>query len=66
MTPYIVLKASTGFKDGEDWEEFTVLEIVDSVKLTDDLGRLISRWKINSRTIILVIGKSNSLTKYRF
>lgn len=37
VTPYIEVGAGTGAKDGEDWEEFTVLEIGTSVKITDDL-----------------------------
>ena len=37
VTPYIEVGAGTGAKDGGEWEEFTVLEIGTSVKITDDL-----------------------------
>ena len=63
--PYIEVGAGTGAKDEMEWEEFTVLEVGTSVKLTDDLKGYI-KWENKFQNDDTRDWKVEAGTKYYF
>ncbi len=63
--PYIEVGAGSGAKQGEEWEEFTVLEIGTSVKFTDDLKGYV-KWENKFQNDDTRDWKVEAGTKYYF